>query len=97
MSFYDDFDYDLLNKDNNLQEGGAPTYKFETESKPLTNINDMNLTLPKHTFFLDKTETWEKVDSYKNLVLDHIIDKIKKSDSSNQYNYIEQHRTFYQV
>ena len=49
MSFYDDFDYDLLNKDNNLQEGGA-SYKFETSSKPFTNINDMNLTLPKHTF-----------------------------------------------
>ena len=52
MSFYDDFDYDLLNKDNNLQEGGEKkTYKFETSSKPLTNITDIKLTVDNESFF----------------------------------------------
>ena len=88
MSFYDDFDYDLLNKDNNLQEGGA-SYKFETSSKPFTNINDMNLTLPKYTFFLDKVDTWDKNELYKNLVAEHIIDK-KLDNHDDKYNYTEQ-------
>ena len=88
MSFYDDFAYDLLNKENNLQEGGA-SYKFETSSKPFTNINDMNLTLPKHTFFLDKVDTWDKNELYKNLVAEHIIDK-KLDNHDDKYNYTEQ-------